>query len=534
MKKFLCLILAVMLLVSFVSCGSCGAHGPDDDDTRKPTVSSDTTGKTDANPNESEPSDTTAGDTTSNGTLPGDTTSSDQTTSDTLSSSEGDGNTEKVPEGDVDNDKVKMLGLLTTLLEEYFINPKSSLPITMIPEYAGNQIDKDDVITDYSQNISASKIPQNGMGQQWNMVVENIYESQMFFNVLTAVDGIATASVAAFNNYLDENPSDTAHHTFESGIYSVTIKCTKDTIYYVLEYEADLPVLGKQSIQIALSMDIETEVKNVRVQIGDANALAYTVTKDGYTFAIKLLDVRRAYFELNKNSDNSYTGHVYEYLTVGDIEFASVADFYITNDYVTVIGNKADGIVGFDNYICELYSVRDGKMLAYEVMETAEVLGVEVTYNTLWFDLEHISGITSVKYAPDSNDDGKEKFFINGSNSPWIAKKYGLSGGAKAASRRFDIEFRTQYFYYYDAENEKYEKVSMEIPMLFVQEEVYSSLTSDVRSENGITVSVTLNDAYLTKLKSEYSLKTENVVEGKDKYSVEKILQYIGNRVVIE
>ena len=169
------------------------------------------------------------------------------------------------------------------------------------------------------------------------MALENISQSQVFFTVLSVIDNVSTISITAFHNYIDQNPADTAHHQFESGIYSVTISCTRQTIDYVLEYTANIPVLGEQSIQIALSMDIATEVKNVRIQIGEANALAYTVANDQYTFAVKYLGIRRAYFEINKNTDGTMTGHVYEYLTVNAIEIPNAADFYITESYLILL-----------------------------------------------------------------------------------------------------------------------------------------------------------------------------------------------------
>ena len=152
---------------------------------------------------------------------------------------------------------------------------------------------------------------------------------------------------------------------------------------------------------MALSMDLATQSKHVRIQLGDANAVAYTIEKDHYTFAINYLDVdlenvdvgRRAFFEIIENSDGSITAHIYEYITASVLEIAGIADVYITEDYVTVVGNKASGMAVFEGTICELYSVATGKMIAYEVKESTEVLDITVTYNTLWFDLEDVNGI---------------------------------------------------------------------------------------------------------------------------------------------
>ena len=235
--------------------------------------------------------------------------------------------------------------------------------------------------------------------------------------------------------------------------------------------------------------------------------------------------------ELQKKNDGSIVGHIYEYLTVSSLEVASVADFYITDEYVTVVGNKADGMIGFDGYICELYSVSSGRMIGYEVKETLSVAGVGVTYNTLWFDLEDIDGITSVKHIPADSLKEEDKIYINGKASLWETKNFGISGGAKMASRRFDIEFRTQHFYYYDEANEKYEIIKTKVPMLFIQEEVFEDFEDDIKSTNNINASVNVSSAQLDKLMSEYSSKIDLVAENKDKYSVENIVDYIGNKI---
>ena len=64
------------------------------------------------------------------------------------------------------------------------------------------------------------------------------------------------------------------------------------------------------------------------------------------------------------------------------------------------------------------------------------------TYDTLWFDLTYVYGLDSIKYA-------ENYFYVNGSATAW---KYKLVGGLskKMLSRRFDLEFRKQYFYSYN------------------------------------------------------------------------------------
>ena len=359
------------------------------------------------------------------------------------------------------------------------------------------------------------------------MVIDNIEQTQTFFDVLEVIDSVFTTSVAVFNNYLDKNPDDTAHHTFKDGIYSVTINCSATHIYYVLDFTTNhLPLIGEQTVQIFLSMDILSKVKEVRIQIGDANALKYVIDGNKTTFAIKYLDTESssitAYFSIETDRKNNVIGHVYEYLTVGNLEHASTADFYIADDYVSVVGNKADGIPGFKGYICELYSVDTGKLEGYEVRESLDVLGADiVTLNTLWFDLDNISGINSVKYNSE-----EKAFFVNGSSRAWETKKFGVLNLLK----QFDIEFRTQYFYHYDSEKQAYEEIKVEVPMLFVREEKLSDFPDDVKSTNNITVAVTMNQADLNKLMSDYDTLVDILIENTKEISSTDIKDFIGQK----
>jgi hypothetical protein len=320
-----------------------------------------------------------------------------------------------------------------------------------------------------------------------------------------------------------------------SGIYSVTIDFDGEVLYYVLDYTATFAALGEQSVQIAVYMDAEGTQKHVRVQIGDANALRYTITEQGYEFAIRYLGVRRAYFSLYEE-DGVATGHIYEYLSYNEDELsASAADFYITDGYVTAVGNKADGMIGFDGYISETYDAESGRLVGYEVREELS----SIVYNTLWLDLDRIDGIDSIKLVEDSSDkhDGLS-VYLNGSSSKFEIKNVGsaldLLGNPKALSRRYDIELRTQYFYSYDEANDKYVKLEAKVPMLMVQEENYSSFSDDIEDKNGIEVSVDITTVELERLLSDYDSCVDAFIANKDLMSSELIVAYIGAKIVLE
>ena len=428
------------------------------------------------------------------------------------------------------NERVDLVQMLQTLLTGYKVTPYSFIPETLQPNYAGNLIDANDVVTDYTSAVNVSNIPAYGFGEQWNVVVSNVNQSMIFHNVLTVIDTISSTSITAFNNYMDSNPNETANHEFASGIYSITITFDGTTLYYVVDYTANIPVLGEQTVQIALSMDLDSSEKTVRMQIGDPNALTYTIGEDEYTFAIKYLGVRRAYFSVSRDRDGSVTGRIYEYLTVASLESGSTVDFYIGEDYTKVVGNKASGMVAFKGYICEVYKNATGNLVGYEVEESLS----SIVYNTLWFDIHDVTGIDSIRFVEGVKEEGGEEtedqFFVNGSSTAWEAKKVG-GLGLKMLSRRFDIGFRTQYFYSYNETTEEYEQIEMQVPMFFVQEEMYEDLEKDVKSTNDIDITIEVSTEGMEEILDGYDTLIPVYKENTESFSSEDIVQMIGEKI---
>ncbi len=481
MKTTIRLIFALLLTFALVSCGTTG--------------SSESSNTTEEHTSEEH---TTEEHTTEEHTAEEHTTEEHTSEEHTTEHNETTTETEQEP-----IDKISLLNYLSELLQSYKWHPSAVIPDSMLPcaEQSFNSVD-------YGFDVPVSDIPTVGFGEQWNMVADNLSQSEMFFEILNACEGVITTAVSVYNNYLDTNPADTMHFSFESGIYSATIDCDEDNIYYALEYvltineeetteetteeeteEETQPIEIK--IQIALSMDLKTNDKTVRVQFGDDNALIYTVTENSYTLCIKYLNLRATYFTISLQEDGSFVGHIQEYLGTEAINIESIADFYIDEDFITVVGNKASGIPGFKGYICEIYDAKNGKLIGYEVRESLEEFG-DLTFNTLWFNLEDIEGIESIRFAVDPEDE-KEKFFVNGKATPWESKFVGGISG-KMLSRRFDIEFRTQYLYSYDEESNSYSVSRVKIPMMFIQEEMLEDFVKDVKSTNKIQVSIGLDE----------------------------------------
>ena len=506
MKKnvFIALFLVLSMLISLIGCNETGSSSTGD------------SGSGDSGSGDSGSGDSGSGDSGTGDSGTGDSGTGDSGTGDSGTGDSGSGDNQGASTN-------KIIALLRELLEDYECNPYAFIPEPMLPAYEENLVELGDCVTDYSDFVNVSDIVSGGFGDQWKMVLDNLTESMRFFNALSVVEGIATTSVSVFQNYLDENPAETAQHSFMSGIYSVTIHYDGESISYVLDY-----TVGGVATQIAMEMEEETKEKTVRIQLGDANALTYKISDDAYEFAIKYLGVRRAYFSVAKDEDGNVEGHINEFLTVSGVGLKSAADFYITDDYVSVVGNKAGGMVGFTGYITELYGTESGRMIGYEVKEELS----SIVYNTLWFDLKDYSGINSIKYR-EASDDVTAAFFVNGKTAEWASKKVGgLS--LKALSRRFDIEFRTQYFYTYDAQNDKYLELAVEVPMLFVQEEYVDDLSQNIKDTNGVDGGLTISVTDFDKLLSDYDTLIDIFVENKETVTEEFIVSYIGDKKTFE
>lgn len=445
------------------------------------------------------------------------------------------------------NETVDIKAYFKTLMEAVNHDPYSFIPDEMKPENSENHVSADQVDYDFTNTTNVSNIKYGGFGEQWHMVIENIQQSELFYSVLTLGETAINASVVLFNNYLDKNPDDTASHTLNETTYTAKLDFHNGILTYTIQYKTNLsiPFFGTVMPQVDMTYNVKTLEKSVRVQLTENNAMKYVSTENHYVFAIEYgveTVNRKAYFQIDRLEDESVQGHIYEYVQFKDKDLVpACADFYINDEYTSVVGNKASGLIGFKGYINELYKTSEGKLLGYEVRETLTILGVSGQYNTLWFNLNSITGINSVKAVENENNTGTysnknpHDIYLNGSASifePTYNKKMGVN-----TSRKYDVELRKQYFYgYQDNELIEYET---KIPMMFIQDDNdkdtnFSDFSSDILSKSGINASVNLAQAYLTKIREDYASLIDVFIEHKDEVTGEAIENYIGDAIVIE
>lgn len=153
----------------------------------------------------------------------------------------------------------------------------------------------------------------------------------------------------------------------------------------------------------------------------------------------------------------------------------------------------------------------------------------------MWFNLNNISGINSVKVTAHT-DDNENKYnpnniHVNGS-STLFKPTYNVQALVVKTSRKYDIELRIQYRYgLVDSNLTTFER---KIPMMFIQDDNdkdtnYSDFTKDIKNENGITASVNLSNTYLAKIREDYDNLIPMFKTNKDLVDSDTIQAWIGN-----
>ncbi len=439
-------------------------------------------------------------------------------------------------------------GLLVNTVKEYVARLTAVetataydyLPTAMNPSYSSNVVNASSINYDFTSFTNVSTINQAGYGEQWQMVVENINQSVAMAKVFNVAQTALSSAGNAVDIYITNSYAEEMSHTFSESGYSgkFEFKDAKLVFNITLTDSVTVPGFGSVKPVIKMEYDLTKEAKGMFISLGDSYKVKYVITENGYematTYGLTIAGKaasRSSYLSIVK-SNGKTTGHIYEYTTYeGSDKIKACAYFYVENGYVSVVGNKSSGMTGFDGYINELYSANEGRLLGYEVREELTIAGVTGTYNTLWFNLWDIQGINSVKVTDktDSNKSGKSTVdvYLNGS-SKMLSPTYNTKPIIGKTSRKYDIEYRTRYYYTYDAENDMYVANAVQVPMMFIQEgDNYNSFSADMLSDNGITASVSLSSNHLNKILDDYDTLIDVFITNKDAMSSEAIIAYL-------
>ena len=449
------------------------------------------------------------------------------------------------------SEKVDIKVYLQSLVQAFTHDPYSFIPETMRPDGV-SKVTESQVTYDFTEFTNVSSIQYGGFGEQWHMVIENIKESERFYKVTEYGSEIIGAANLVVYAFLDDYYDGTVSKTFnDDSRFTAKIDFDGGVLNYTIQFKTsvNLPLFGAITPQIDMKYVLASSTKTVRFQLGEGNALKFVITPNSYTFALEYgieTVSRKAYFTVSKDEEDNVEGHIYEFIRYKEDKdlTSSCADFYIGETYTSVVGNKAGALIGFEGFINELYETEQGKLIGYKVRETFEKWTISKTYNTLWFNLNNISGINCVKAIDNGSVDPHENnhdVYLNNQVDIFEPKRNEIKVlfVTKQTSRRYDVEMRKQFFY--SLEDDAIVEHGTSIPMMFIQDDGteegetnYSTFQSDILSTNGISASVNLANKYLQKIRSDYLTLIDIFIAHKGDITSQTIIDYIGNPVVIE
>ncbi len=415
------------------------------------------------------------------------------------------------------------------------------IPKSMQPSFASNIVSESNISYDFTNNTLVSSILDNAYGEQWQMVIENINQSISMAKVFNVAQTSINAATAAAKIYIENSYSDSINYKYTGAGYSAKLLYDGNTFELNINITQDitLPIFGPVKPKIIMTNELKSGTKTIYISVGEAIKTYYSISDNNYAMYTEYNTLvsennvsRKAYLSISKNDDETLEGNIIENTTFTDKSLVSaVAQFYVNEKHLRVVGNKASGMVAFDGYIDEIYNISNGKLQMYEVQEQLTIAGVTGTYNTYWMDLNKIYGLTSIKVLDKTDDNESSKstvdVYLNNSTTmlqPTYNKKI------VKTSRKYDVELRKRYYYIYDSSNETYVVKEVEIPMMFVQSgDNYNSFVSDMLSDNNLTVSFNLDDSSKTELDSNYSNDIETFKTTKE--NIVTILDTISSKV---
>lgn len=370
--------------------------------------------------------------------------------------------------------------------------------------------------TDFTNFVNVSAMSKKFIGKQLHVLYEGLTSMTTVLGYMDAVYSAAATIANVYQTFINDNPDDYALFTGEAAGFKFKI---------ALDGESGEMLIGNSTLSAELKYDRTAGTNSGRIQITDGMALKYESGENKIKFAVKATisgvgNIKQIEFV---RTNGAVAGYLYEY-TGTESKNLKTSAVIASNAVKTVImSNKRETDDLLINGYEEVYSSVTGEFIGGEVRETVKA----VDYDTLWFPLGSISGLSSVKAIHETNGVNADTIYLNGSSTPIKTK---LVGGLslKATSRRFDIEMKDAWFVVKKVEDgkTKYETVKTSVPMLFVQIEQTDTFTKDFKDANGITSSLPT----LTPITADYEVMQQTFMTIRESVTFNEIIAYIGEK----
>ncbi len=411
--------------------------------------------------------------------------------------------------------KSNPMNIALNVVEKLFVLPNTT-------DYLPNAFNKENKIVsevpDFNNFVDVQNIPTNFIGKQMNVVYSLLENVDTASKYLSTFYGLSDLVISLYQNFINDNPDNYAVFEYNNDDLKFNITLNNNDYQIFAEY---------LNSYIELSYNSNSNTNIGKVEIPGGNIIKYEQASNGIKIAVDVLNVALMQIELTKNNQ-LVVGTLYEYMGTEENNIKTCALIKIDSNYTTIISNKREiDDLQIEAYT-EIYSNSTGDLIGYQVDETVN----NIKYNTLWFNLKDINGIDNIKVVDEENGLNLDTIYINNSLNPIQTKLIG-GFGLDMASRRFDIEMKTVYAYQINAQTQDYEKVSFEIPMLFIQKEYVNAFSSDFyekNQDNGMNQnpSFNLNSSDYNKLCNLYtSDDAESFKQAKDLVSYNDILNYV-------
>ncbi len=402
---------------------------------------------------------------------------------------------------------------LTDIVSRFFearLNIWDFVPNSLKPE---NMLD-DGAPTDFNTDfVDVSSIGKKAIGKQLNVVYDIFTHFESISQYVEIAFAVQDQIVNLYQAFINDDPENYASFTHNGDTFDFKIELTDTTNTLLIGVEK-----GAVKAAIELSYERGSAETCVRIQLSDSNVLRYESSPTHLKAALDIVNLAMWQVEFDVNG-SVVDGKLYEFYGTESTNIKTVAEYHKTASYTYILGDKRESDDLKIEGSLEAYDNATGRLVGSKVKETVS----KKDYDTQWFNLWEVTGITSIKKEDKQNVMNADTIYINGKSDSLHSKTVSFLD----ASRRFDIEFK-EVWYFQTGEDGKPEKVKTEIPMLFIQQENIGTFEADFLAENDVTV--TLNPKGHVAVAAAYAEYVEQYAQDKVLVERSEIVAFIGTR----